>query len=165
MSAGPGVGDEPHYAGFVSRSAAFVVDTFVIATLGTVGALLASATTDALFPTRRGVEVGPGVLGIVLWATALVYRAFFWSVVGSTPAMWLFGLHLVTTSGERVGVARAVVRFLAYAASALAFGLGYAWVLVDRRHQAWHDKIARTVVLYSERRPRRAPGPPRTVVR
>lgn len=143
--------DEP-YAGFVSRAVAFVVDAFVIATLGMVGILLASATMEALFPTRRGVEVGSVDLALVVWATALVYRVFFWAAVGSTPAMWLLGLRVSRLGGERVGVTRAVVRFLAYGVSALVFGLGYLWVVVDPRHQAWHDKVAGTVVRYSDRR-------------
>lgn len=149
---------EPPYAGFVSRAVAFVVDTFVIATFGTVGALLASATMEALFPTRRGVEIGSVDLALVVWSTALVYRVFFWTVVGGTPAMWLLGLRVSRVSGDRVGVARAVVRFLAYGVSALAFGLGYAWVVVDSRHQAWHDKIAGTVVRYSAGRTLGAPA-------
>lgn len=143
--------DEP-YAGFVSRAVAFVVDAVVIATLGTVGTLLASATMEALFPTRHGVEVGSVDLALVVWATALVYRVFFWAAVGSTPAMWLVGLRVSRPGGERLGVARAVVRFLAYGVSALALGLGYLWVVVDSRHQAWHDKVAGTVVRYSARR-------------
>ena len=78
------------------------------------------------------------------------YFVGFWTFVGSTPAMWIFGLRVTRINGGRVGLTRAIVRYLAFAVSALFFGLGYAWVLFDRKHQAWHDKIARTVVPYKE---------------
>jgi uncharacterized RDD family membrane protein YckC len=28
------------------------------------------------------------------------------------------------------------------------FFLGYLWILVDDRRQGWHDKLARTLVVY-----------------
>ena len=31
--------------------------------------------------------------------------------------------------------------------SALVFGLGYFWAIIDRNGQAWHDRIAGTVVV------------------
>lgn len=40
-----------------------------------------------------------------------------------------------------------LVRYIAYLASALPLGLGFLWVAVDRRKQAFHDKLARTVVV------------------
>jgi uncharacterized RDD family membrane protein YckC len=36
---------------------------------------------------------------------------------------------------------------IGYPLSALFFGLGVFWMLWDRRRQAWHDKLAKTVVV------------------
>ena len=86
----------------------------------------------------------------IVYGTALLYFSLFWTFTATTPAMYIFGLRVTCMRGQRVGFLRAVVRFLCYGVSALFFGLGYIWVIFDHRHQAWHDKIARTVVPYSE---------------
>jgi uncharacterized RDD family membrane protein YckC len=44
---------------------------------------------------------------------------------------------------------QAFIRFVAYLASMLPLLLGFLWVLKDPRKQAFHDKIANTVVLYN----------------
>jgi hypothetical protein len=44
---------------------------------------------------------------------------------------------------------RAVIRFVGYFASLATVGLGFLWVLIDDRRQGLHDKMARTVVVYS----------------
>jgi uncharacterized RDD family membrane protein YckC len=58
------------------------------------------------------------------------------------------GLLVVKTSGSRLGLGGALVRWLGYWLSAILF-LGFLWILVDGRRQGWHDKLARTLVVYS----------------
>ncbi|MFN2241977.1 MAG: hypothetical protein ACK2U2_06795, partial [Anaerolineae bacterium] len=36
-----------------------------------------------------------------------------------------------------------------YWLSTLLYGLGYLWIAIDNRREAWHDKIARTAVIYA----------------
>lgn len=31
--------------------------------------------------------------------------------------------------------------------SGLVFGPGYLWILIDREHRAWHDRLLRTYVV------------------
>jgi uncharacterized RDD family membrane protein YckC len=137
--------------GFPSRAAAYVLDLTIVTIIGTVSTLLTSLTIHAVFDTDRAAQFEALVLAIVVTGVSLAYNVFFWTMVGSTPGMWLFGLHVTTMDGQRIGFVRAVVRFVAYGVSALFFGLGYIWVIFDRRHQAWHDKIARTLVPYTSR--------------
>jgi uncharacterized RDD family membrane protein YckC len=140
----------PRYGGFPSRAVAFVIDNLVILISTSAGILVTSATINALFPTHKELEVSPWLYALILSGVGFTYFVGFWTFVGSTPAMFIFGLRLTRINGERVGVVRAAVRWLAFGVSALFFGLGYLWVLFDRRHQAWHDKIARTVMPYKE---------------
>jgi uncharacterized RDD family membrane protein YckC len=52
-----------------------------------------------------------------------------------------------------------VIRAAAYAISAI-FLIGFAWIAVDRRRQGFHDKLARTFVVYDSPATTPAPLPP-----
>ena len=138
------------YAGFLSRAVAFVIDNTIVVVATSAGILVTSATVNALFPTHKDLHIPPLLYTAIVYGTALLYFSLFWTFTSTTPAMYVFGLRVTRMQGQRVGFPRAVLRFLCYGVSALFFGLGYLWVIFDFRHQAWHDKIARTVVPYSE---------------
>jgi hypothetical protein len=65
------------------------------------------------------------------------------------PAKRLIGLRVVSYHHKRIPLWRAVLRYLGYYISALPFGLGFLWILIDDRRMAWHDKLAGTCVLYA----------------
>lgn len=44
---------------------------------------------------------------------------------------------------------QAAIRYFAYLVSILPLGLGFLWIIWDKRRQGFHDLIARTVVLYA----------------
>jgi uncharacterized RDD family membrane protein YckC len=82
----------------------------------------------------------PAVLTIVLWV-----------VLGATPGKFLMGCHIVDQrTGRRPSIARALLRYFGYLLSALPLGLGFFWILWDRRHQGWHDKVAGTLVVMED---------------
>jgi len=72
----------------------------------------------------------------------------FWLKYAATPGKLLFDCEIVDArTGHRITTAQAILRNFGYFLSALPFGLGFLWILWDRRKQGWHDKIARTVVI------------------
>lgn len=85
----------------------------------------------------------------------LAYFVWYFDMLrkGTTPGKRLLGLQVVRTRSEgipgfKVMFVREVVgRFL----SALVFGLGYLWAVFDKNAQAWHDKLAGTVVVHVRR--------------
>ncbi len=65
-----------------------------------------------------------------------------------TPGKKLLGLQVVKyQTGEAPGFGTMLLRDFSRIISGLFFGLGYFWALFDKNGQAWHDKIAGTVVL------------------
>ena len=58
------------------------------------------------------------------------------------------GLRVVNQDGRPPTIGRSIVRALGYALSALAFWIGYVWVIIDDERQGWHDHMARTWVVY-----------------
>jgi uncharacterized RDD family membrane protein YckC len=82
-------------------------------------------------------------------AAPAVAVVFCWHRYGATPGKIAFSARIVDArSGETPGVGRLVLRALAYIISAAPLFLGFAWIAIDRRKQAWHDKIAGTRVIY-----------------
>jgi uncharacterized RDD family membrane protein YckC len=67
--------------------------------------------------------------------------------VGQTPGKQLMGLLVVKTDAGRVRLGAAILRWVGYWLSGILL-LGYLWVLVDNRRQAFHDKPAGTLVFY-----------------
>jgi uncharacterized RDD family membrane protein YckC len=130
------------YAGAVSRAIAFAVDAALVTAAGTAGVLATAMVAVLLFGRDPGASLGT-VLGVTLPALLTLYHAAFWALAGRTPGMALVGLRVLTTAGAPVGGPRAFGRAVALS----VFPAGALWCLVDRRRQAVHDKLARTVVV------------------
>jgi uncharacterized RDD family membrane protein YckC len=75
------------------------------------------------------------------------YGAVMWKVRGSTIGGIVFDLRVVRLDGRAVDWETAIVRALSCFLSMVVVGLGFFWIAFDANHQAWHDKIAGTVVV------------------
>ena len=56
-------------------------------------------------------------------------------------------LKVFTDGGEPMDWRRSIIRVAAAHLSLFAAGLGYLWILVDRDHLAWHDRLSRTRIV------------------
>jgi uncharacterized RDD family membrane protein YckC len=59
------------------------------------------------------------------------------------------GLQVMPLKGGRITFIRALLRYLGYIVSIIPLFLGFFWILFSRKRQGWHDKIARTCVIYT----------------
>jgi len=119
------------------------------------GPRLGAFALDALlvFVTAGPLVAATGRAGaVVFFAIAPAIVAIFcWHRYGATPGKIALSARIVDArSGGKPSLARLALRYLAYLASALPFFLGFAWIAIDRRKQALHDKIAGTRVIYEE---------------
>ena len=125
---------------------AIVVAPTVLGVFGdgiTKAALLDPDDTSALLV--GGHFTLPIVAGIVLY---LVYSGLAHTFGGRTLGKLALGLELVRTkTGERIGPLRAFVRAFVGLFGLLLGGLGYFWLLVDRRGRTLHDHLSRTTVV------------------
>jgi uncharacterized RDD family membrane protein YckC len=81
------------------------------------------------------------------------YGAVMWKVRGSTVGGIVFDLHVVRLDGREVDWETAIIRALSCFLSLAVAGLGFIWIAFDGNHQAWHDKIAGTVVVRAAKAP------------
>ena len=75
------------------------------------------------------------------------YGAVMWKLRGSTIGGTVFDLRVVRLDGRPMGWETAIIRALSCFLSLAVAGLGFFWIAFDEAHQAWHDKIAGTVVV------------------
>jgi uncharacterized RDD family membrane protein YckC len=69
-------------------------------------------------------------------------------VFKATPGKMAVGCEIVNAkTGEKLGIGRSIVRYLGYFVSTLPLGLGFLWVVFNKRKRGWHDLIAGTVVI------------------
>ena len=70
---------------------------------------------------------------------------------GQTLGKMVFGMRVVKKNGRRISVVDALLRnVLGYMVSQI-FLLGYIWAFADAEKQAWHDKLAGTLVVEERR--------------
>ena len=72
----------------------------------------------------------------------------FWLVFQASPGKLLLDCRIVDArDGSAPQPWQLLVRCMSYGLSAVPLGLGFLWMLWDRRRQGWHDKLARTLVV------------------
>jgi uncharacterized RDD family membrane protein YckC len=80
-----------------------------------------------------------------------IYGAVMWKLRGTTVGGIVFDLQVVRVDGRPLDWETAIVRALGCFLSLAVVGLGFIWIALDQNHQAWHDKIAGTVVVRVKR--------------
>jgi uncharacterized RDD family membrane protein YckC len=134
-SASPQITAAMPRAGFWVRMGALLLDI-----------LLVGFATSLLHPFGDGHMWGD--FHIVLLA---IYGAVMWKLRGTTVGGIVFDLHVVRLDGRPVDWETAIVRALGCFLSLCVVFLGFIWIAFDDNHQAWHDKIAGTVVVRAKR--------------
>ena len=140
------------YAGFWRRLFAFIVDIFWISP---IVALLLYINYGGDFVQLETSLNTASQLEHFDWRVFLINHIlpalliiWFWIKYAATPGKLLFDCEIVDAiTGQPITFKQAIVRYAAYIVSALPLGLGFFWILWDKHKQAWHDKIAGTVVI------------------
>ena len=139
------------YAGFVSRLIAYSIDLGVIS-ICIVAISWTISTAINLLPGQDLIIQNTGVWVVLAGAGAFLFTAgyytLFWAGIGKTPGKILLGVRVVNLEGGSITFLQAIIRFFGYILSMLALFAGYWWILLDNRRQGWHDKLARTFVVY-----------------
>ncbi len=92
-----------------------------------------------------------GTAGLVLSLLfVFVFQWYFLSErFGQTPGKMVMNIFVIRADGEFPTARDAVMRTIGSLVNTLALGLGWLWVIGDKRQQGWHDKLAKTYVVKS----------------
>ena len=93
-----------------------------------------------------GLDIDP-ILSTLLLFTLFAFFAKFWTHNGQTLGMQVWGVRIQNADGSAIDLWQALLRFLIAIMSWLALGLGYWWMLVDKKRRTWHDIYSESQVV------------------
>ena len=105
--------------------------------------LLAAGVATAL-AHGAGIAHPRTLTQLTVSAACVGYFAWQWHGRGQTLPMKTWKIRLETVGGERVPVARALLRAVLSVPCYGLFGITVLWALVDRENQFLHDRLAGT---------------------
>ena len=155
------------YAGFGIRFLAYWVDFLILFPLGLMIQQMVGNSPFAIFQAQSLSDIqkiqgsANSLLGIgIALPLILAYFLIFWvNYDGATPGKKLLGIKIIKDSGEKLTYPAAFIRWIGYmisGATMFFFGIGYLWIIWDKKKQALHDKIAGTVVVKTDQKPKTA---------
>jgi uncharacterized RDD family membrane protein YckC len=131
------------YVGFWERFLATLIDSVLFLIL-----------TSSVFYFIYGVTFIEESLEFNLLNTVINYIIPFilvlilWQYTSTTPGKAFFQATIVDAdSFEKPTKKQFFIRNISYLLSILPFGLGFFWIIWDKKKQSWHDKLANTVVI------------------
>ena len=152
------------YAGFVTRTFAMAIDfglVFVaVIFMGVATSVILNffGIADWLTNFFQRTSSQTGLAGsIVRLITALgsfsiVFFLYYTVVLSASAGMTIghaiMGVRVVRMDGRPMTWLRAVRRYITMWVAAIPLFAGFFWVIVDDKRQGWHDKLAKTCVIY-----------------
>ena len=135
------------YAGSVSRLVAWLID-LAVSSISLSALIVASVVVfDVINGDRVQLRTPPalGVTATTAWLA--LYLFVSWAVPGRTPGQALLGLHVIRSDGEDLSWPRAAIRVVTFPLS-FVLGIGLLGIVLGRRHRAFHDVCADSVVIF-----------------
>ena len=137
------------YGGPLTRLLAVIIDSVVVSFGFT---LLVAGVVFVLGLVAPGFEM-PETSGIVYGLSLLVFSFFYlwvsYTVFGKTIGKMTLGLRVVSSDGHIAMSSRQpLIRVLTYPLSFLVLGIGLLGVVFNPQRRAWHDRLAKTAVVY-----------------
>lgn len=144
--------DDRHYAGFLQRLVALVIDVIICYAVVFLLNLLFVAGV-LRFTDPAGMGLAPDVVSFVIPGTisfvaAWAYFAIFeCSPRQGTLGKIVIGIKVTDIEGKRISLIRATARFFAKILSGLLLLTGFVMAAFTARKQALHDILAGTLVV------------------
>lgn len=136
------------YAGFWARAVATAIDSIIwlVISLPALYFIYGSAYFE------QGID-SPIIYGfadaMISWILPIIIVLIFWRIKQATPGKIMLKMKVVDAkTGLPPSTWQLLIRYFGYILSALIFLLGFFWTGWDKKKQAWHDKIAGTMVIF-----------------
>jgi len=138
-----------HYAGFVTRLAAFAMDIVTVVVLFDLLGRAVEYIVSTLSGSSWRISDLPVGGGLAIGILAFLYCTYPVAAGGRTLGMAVAGLRVVRPDGSRVGWSQAIIRIVALPLSFLTLGFGFLLILFRQDRRALQDLIGGTVVVYA----------------
>jgi len=124
-----------------------VTGAYMMLSSALIGAEHYRALNDAGTTTRDPV------LTSVLFSVLFFFFGYFWTKNGQTLGMQVWHLRVQNHDGSNIRWTQALLRFLMAGVSAAVFGLGYFWVIVDKKGRSWQCLFSESEIVRLPKKP------------
>lgn len=118
-------------ASFGQRAVAWLIDLVILASIN-----------ELLF--RVNAKEANGICALLDFGYMVLLLG---GPYGQTIGAKVMKIRVVSLDGKPLGYLRATARYFLASVSAILLGLGYLWMLRDKRNQTLHDKVAGSLVI------------------
>ncbi len=74
------------------------------------------------------------------------FYGWFWTHGGQTLGLRAWKLKVLTLDQTPLSWYQAFLRFIAALLSWLVCGLGFIWIIFDKKKYSWHDRLSKTAI-------------------
>jgi uncharacterized RDD family membrane protein YckC len=133
----------------------------VIDGVALVVSLVVGLALNLVHASKTAVAVAATIGGVafILWIVG--YFVTFWTTTGQTPGSRVMGVRVVDEKTGRapLRMRQALMRVVGCILSTLMLCAGFLLILVDNRRRGLHDRIGRTLVVYTSKEDGSVPRP------
>lgn len=127
-------------ASFIDRFVAFIIDELVLI----IPAIILNIILGSVFPK---INSGGGAFQLVFSVVGIVYNIWLVTWRGATIGKKASKIKVVTVLYKNPTLGKVILRETIGKWLSGILNLGYLWILIDKKRQSWHDKIAGTFVI------------------
>jgi uncharacterized RDD family membrane protein YckC len=135
------------YAGFFARLGASLLDFLIIIVTGVLLGFIVWLLWESIVRggNNRDIDILiiPLTVIIVGWLYSAAYES---SLRQATLGKMAVGIKVTDMNGQKINFGKATIRYFGKFVSAMILFIGYIMVIWDKKKQALHDKMARTLV-------------------
>lgn len=132
-----------NYAGFWARTKASFIDGLIVLPIFFI-------LTGWYMSPEQTVQntISLEIEGLIATFLMIAYEVIMYTEYdGQTVGKRVTGIKVVMEDGSKITYGKALLRTAGGYTSFAILMLGYLWVIWDSKKQAWHDKIAKTLVV------------------
>jgi len=130
--------------GFFKRLLIVAYDALLLAGVLFVASVLLPLLPDSFEFSLAGKIIKASYLLLVCF----IFYGWFWTHGGQTLGMRAWNLYLIKPDGKFIDWKIAAIRFATAIISWSAVGLGFTWILLDKRKRAWHDILSGSQIVF-----------------
>jgi uncharacterized RDD family membrane protein YckC len=97
--------------------------------------------------SEAGTTIGDPALSLILFITLYAFFGYFWTRNGQTLGMQVWHIRVQNNNNTSISWMQALLRLMVSIVSLMTFGLGYIWVLLDKKKRSWHCMLSKTEVI------------------
>ncbi|MEK7072046.1 MAG: RDD family protein [Patescibacteria group bacterium] len=136
------------YVGFLIRLVAKIIDWLILFVLLLPTYLISFLITGD--PATENLPTLSMVYAVIWFVILILYDIYFIKKYNATPGKMVMGIKVLRIDNSNITWGTSILRWFIYKLGSgwWVLFLGVLWIIWDDKKQGWHDKAAKTIVIY-----------------